>query len=372
MLESPHFVRSDLVERIYDAPLPGASWAPVTEGLMEELGGVQGLLGRFDPHAHEMLAKSGSIDDSIVALCQAEYNENPWVDSVLQAPPGRIVALDSYMRLTELEKTGFYADILRPSGVAHCIGAVLRSDEDAWLSIGFGRSRQAGRFEQSHLDMVAAYLPHLRRAAALADRLDGFALIQNAELEALDMLGTGVVLVDATGCVLLANRAARALAGSALRLPARRMPGCADRGAAPAFRAAVLAAVAGQAPSPVRFRDTADAPVIMVAAPIGAGVATRLMTTGGLTRPAAVLFLLTAAGQTGPSIPLLQALWGLTPTEARVAAELAFGDEEVEVARRLRIGPSSLKTHRRRIFEKVGVKRRGQLIRILARLPISP
>ncbi|HEY4250187.1 MAG TPA: helix-turn-helix transcriptional regulator [Roseomonas sp.] len=363
----------DLVERIYDAALDGADWHAATHGLMDAIGGVQGLLLRFDATTHNPVGLAGSISDDLVALCQAQHHANPWTDAVMRAGPGRIVSMDRHMRLGEIEKTGFYADVLRPGGVAHGAGVMLRADDDAWLGIAFGRGRGGGPFGAAQMDLLEAYLPHMRRALALADRFDGLAQVRRAELEALDMLGAAALLVDDAGRVLLANRAARALdAGGALLLAPGRAPACADRDAAAAFQSAVAAAASGLAPPPIRFRDALDTPLIMIAAPLGGAAADRLSFAGMAGRAAAVLFLITATGGAGPSIPLLQALWGLTPAEARVAAELALGDGEADAARRLGIALSSLKTHRQRIFEKTGVTRRGQLVRLLARLPSGP
>lgn len=370
MIRSTPVLHPDLVERIYDAASDGAGWHAATQGLMDAVGGVQGLLNRFDAQGHDTVGKAGSITDDVLAVCQAVHHANPWVDAVIGAGPGRIVNFDACMPPGEMEKTGFYADVLRPGGVAHGVGLMIRAGDEAWLGIGLGRSRRGGPFGRPEIDVLEACLPHMRRALALADQFDGLAHVQRAELEALDILGTAAMLIDSAGRVLLANRAARALdAGGALTLPAGQAPRCTDRFAIAAFQAAVVAAAAGLAPPPVRFRDSADAPHILVAAPLGRGAVDRLSAAGAPGRAAGVLFVFTAGGGAGPSAPLLQALWGLTPAEARVAAELALGDGEADIARRLGIAPSSLKTHRRRIFEKIGVTRRGQLVRLLARLP---
>jgi len=52
----------------------------------------------------------------------------------------------------------------------------------------------------------------------------------------------------------------------------------------------------------------------------------------------------------------------LTPTEAKVAALVAEGSTDAQVATQLLMGPETVKTHLSRVFAKVGVANRKELI----------
>jgi DNA-binding CsgD family transcriptional regulator len=182
--------------------------------------------------------------------------------------------------------------------------------------------------------------------------------LRRAEFDALDLLGVAAVMIDASARVTSVNRAAETLAcDGALRLTASRIR-CADHAARARFDQAILAATAGRRPDPVSFRSPDGATHAMSATPVGSA-----------TRRAVVVYVYTGHRDAGPSPKLLEALYELTPAEARVAAELALGDGEAAAARRLGVSVNSVKTHRRRVFEKVGVQRLAQLVRLLARLP---
>ena len=57
--------------------------------------------------------------------------------------------------------------------------------------------------------------------------------------------------------------------------------------------------------------------------------------------------------------------YGLTPAETRVASELLVGDGIAGVARRLQVAEATARTHRIRVFQKTGVRRQAELVRLI-------
>jgi DNA-binding CsgD family transcriptional regulator len=365
-------LRSELIESIYDGALDGSAWAPMLDGICAEVPSSQALMMRAGGAVFEPVAVTGTIDtiaNSTVSLFFTEYRSNPWMHGVL-ASAGRAALLDAHTPLRELEKTGFYADILYPNGMIHGTGITVAADDDQWVNIGLARGRDTGPYQPEEGALLEAYILHLRRALALSARFDAFGQLRRAELSALDRIGTAALLVDRAGGLLTANTAARGLAArGVLVLREGEVPACADRVAAQAFLAGTMAATRGLAPPPLRIHDTAATPLIVVAAPLGEATAMRLAGAGAPRHAAAVLFIHGTRGDAGPAPALLHDLFGLTPAEARVAAEIALGDGEREAARRLGISANTVRTHRQRIFAKIGITRRGELIRLFSALP---
>ncbi len=64
----------------------------------------------------------------------------------------------------------------------------------------------------------------------------------------------------------------------------------------------------------------------------------------------------------------------LTPTEALVLERLAARDSTGQIARSLRIGMPTLRTHLHRLFEKTGTRRQAELVTLLfqSSLPLEP
>jgi DNA-binding CsgD family transcriptional regulator len=58
---------------------------------------------------------------------------------------------------------------------------------------------------------------------------------------------------------------------------------------------------------------------------------------------------------------------GLSPQQAAVVAELAAGGTEAEAAERLSLAAPTLHTHIRRVYERLGLRSRAELLALLAR-----
>jgi len=58
--------------------------------------------------------------------------------------------------------------------------------------------------------------------------------------------------------------------------------------------------------------------------------------------------------------------YGLTQAEARVALAAADGAMNGEIARKLRLSRNTIKTHLRRVYDKMGIRRQAELVRVLA------
>lgn len=76
-----------------------------------------------------------------------------------------------------------------------------------------------------------------------------------------------------------------------------------------------------------------------------------------------------------PDPALLQGLFGLTPTEAVVAAGLAEGMNSAELALSLGVQPNTVQSHIKRTLLKSGARRQSQLVSLILRsvaMPLHP
>jgi DNA-binding CsgD family transcriptional regulator len=67
---------------------------------------------------------------------------------------------------------------------------------------------------------------------------------------------------------------------------------------------------------------------------------------------------------------VVAALFELTPSEARVFSYIAAGRMVAEVAATLNIGESTVRTHLLRLYDKTGVRRQAELVRMAASLAV--
>ena len=61
--------------------------------------------------------------------------------------------------------------------------------------------------------------------------------------------------------------------------------------------------------------------------------------------------------------------FGLWPAEGRVATAIAEGASPEEVARSRRVSLTTVRTQLRGVFEKMGVRRQSEMVRMLLELP---
>jgi DNA-binding CsgD family transcriptional regulator len=82
-------------------------------------------------------------------------------------------------------------------------------------------------------------------------------------------------------------------------------------------------------------------------------------------RPAVCVVIADPDRQEALPTERLQALYGLTAAEAKLAMRLAMGDELKSAAERLGISYSTARTHLAAIFRKTETRRQGDLIKVL-------
>lgn len=87
--------------------------------------------------------------------------------------------------------------------------------------------------------------------------------------------------------------------------------------------------------------------------------------------PAMVMVFLTRQDAQVPlAASVLNALFDLTPTEARVARQLASGLRPDEIALQFNVAPTTIAFHLRNVFAKTGTHRQADLVALLLSLPV--
>jgi DNA-binding CsgD family transcriptional regulator len=180
----------------------------------------------------------------------------------------------------------------------------------------------------------------------------------------LDALKLGVVLANADGRILYANRAAQEMMREGGPLRDRIGVLRAESGAASAeIRAAIRQAGRGSGNGrtghAVRLADLDHAPV----------VAHVLALAAGEPEPGAVAAVfINPAVDDRESAQAVAATFGLTPAETRVLGRVLSGSSVAKAAAELCVAATTARTHLDSIFAKTGVSRQFQLLRLAAQI----
>jgi DNA-binding CsgD family transcriptional regulator/PAS domain-containing protein len=237
---------------------------------------------------------------------------------------------------------------------------------------GAGRHEQQGIITAREVELGKLLLPHLRRALTISKVLDVRTIAGARIAEALDALRCAVVLTNEQGTILHANLAAEHMLheGSHIQSVHGILQATAPSAAFELRSALTLAArnevSVGKAGLAIRLTERDGSPIMAHVLPMtGSDLRSRL-------QPAAVAAVFIGAppdAQDGADA--VAATFGLTQAETRVLASLFTGRTLAGTAANLGIAGTTAKTHLEHIFQKTGVTRQTELMRLWTEL-ISP
>jgi DNA-binding CsgD family transcriptional regulator len=284
--------------------------------------------------------------ESAPAFYENEYLHDDVVKFSRLARGLRPVATLSEATLGVLSRSRLYRELAPANGFrGDSLRAAFVAGGSCWGAAALVRRDPRLHFTQADVSFMAAIGAHVAEGLRAAVLLD-----------ALEPRSGGPPAAEAPGLVILDGHRVRAASGSAeawLEELARDFDGAGDR--LHSALLAVAAAVGGVAD---------DQP----AAPAAAVVRTRsgrwlglhglrLETDSGDQEVAVIL----EAARPPQLTAVVMSAYGLTPREREVAQQVVSGASTAEASAALHISPYTLQDHLKSIFDKVGVRSRGEL-----------
>lgn len=359
------------LDLIYEAALEPERWPEALIRVADELGAIGGMLTGISLSTPEKgWFVNARLDPDIVRIFLERHQDNPWSRVMAGEPFGKPVCTASRVDHALIRGTPFDDEVLAPQGVASVVAIALPLGRELDAGgVGFSLRAPADRRLLEHAAHLA---PHLQRAAMISLKLAGFGALNAALADALSRLGQSVFLVDGDGRVVFASAAAETLLRSSDTLHTEQGRLSASRTVetralrrliADATRTALgEGAAAGGTlaiPSP-----TGETPLAVVVAPLR-----DLRPWLGGARPTAIVLAGAPGVAPTASATTLRALYRLTPAEATIAAAIGGGRPLTDAAADLGISPLTARTHLKRVFDKTGVHRQAELVRLVAGLP---
>jgi DNA-binding CsgD family transcriptional regulator len=349
----PELAAARAVGAAHAAAADPARWAEVLDALCEALSADTAAFGLRDAQGRE----TGALCPRTDPAWHARYRDDGLArTNVLWAAAMRVPAgsattdgmalpRDAYLR------SDIYNGFIRPQGMDAVLTLTLSTGPQGTALMTFGRRAGRDGFSGADLDRAGA-LARLISGAAATACAGGAAMFG----QQLDRLGAATFTCDGAGRMLSASHAAEALlAEGTARLTAGRLslPGVPD-----------LPRTLARATRP---RDTWPPPMgTDLAAP---GLSVRVAPwCGGDSLGAApplALVILRRTGAGSATAAALSRRFGLTATEARIAADLATGATLPEAAHRAAVRLTTARTHLQHIFDKTGVRSQVALVALL-------
>ncbi|MDR3485668.1 MAG: LuxR C-terminal-related transcriptional regulator [Bradyrhizobium sp.] len=365
---------SDVIGSIYDCALDPSKWEAVLARICEEFGFSSAMMGisRFpaDPY---VLASTGVDRELLDRLPELSADMGAlwggW-EKVQQFPLDEPIVHSQASPVGMLQGNA-YADQWVARGVADAVIFMIARDATMIGNVGFNRHEAAGPIGDAEINGLRILAPHFRRAVTISNLFDMQRIETATFSNVLDGFNLGIVLVNTELGIVHTNRVAasllaaedpfRAVKGT-LTLPIRAAHEALQRAVRHAAEDDTLLGARGIG-IPAQ-RPHGEASIIHVL-PLKHGLLRH-----GLGHSAiAALFVAPAVASHLPT-DALALLYDLTPAEVRVFELIVSGETSAEIAKRLGVAHSTVKTHLIRLFQKTGCQRQSELVKLAAGLSL--
>ena len=312
------------------------------------------------------------VDDPAAYWQRVNAAEPPMARVIAESPGLEVSFLDDDMTPEALEQSRFYHEIMVPADIRHMAGLLFWENQHFFAHIGLARSAARGPFTPAERESIRMIHPHFAAALTRVKALDRLKFVSSLLAESLEHPSDGLVLLDFRQNVVFHNSAAdqacrmwrggpEAAARNRRRGEVFRLPDDLQAAAARLIQ---------------RFLDTSrrgagDGPIVEHPTHPGLpGLAARMQVILPRNHAASPhlrieLSRIIAEQEAAP-------VFKLSDAEHRVALLVARGLRNEEVAAQLSLSVNTVRAHLRQVFEKLGIRHRGQLAAKLAATPKAP
>ncbi len=296
---------------------------------------------------------------------------DPRRQQLMRYPLGYVLLCHEHFDEAFVHRSEFFNEFSLPAGRRWVMGTTLW--EDTGTVAIFAVFRPPGRPSYSEADRarLRRLLPHLRRAFRLDQQFRAARAEASLGRSLLDALPQALLATDAAGRIRHANRAAEVLlgAGTTLRQRQGRLAAAipAETAALQAALRRAIEAPPGADPGPAAslvLHDRDGARLAVTVTPLS-----RRAILGDLPEGPLALVSATPLDPPRADPAPLRVAFGFTGAEAALAAALVGGQRLDAIAAARGVRMPTVRTQLRAVFDKTGVTRQAELVRLLARLP---
>lgn len=359
------------VSAIYDAGLDPTLWPAALERMAEMLNTTSAAVGFLDARSRVAFRAQARTDEQAALEYANRYRLiDPVFKAVSSRPAGKAFSDEMFVPKPELWRSRLYDEWCRPHDMEHAIQAFASREGEHSAAVTFSRPRRKEAFSFSEVDMVTTLLPHVARAFQVQMRLQAAHVAKESTADALDRMPQAVMLVSAQARVLHANQSATRLLQSGHKLDAGPLGLRASRPEQTNMLRALIARASGPGPDRVggsmllHYHDRGDRLVVHV-------VPCRRAEATWLSSNLPTAMVIVAEPHRGGAISVeraLQAMFGLTPAEARTTCFVARGVGVEAAAAALGIKPSTVRTQLIHVYQKTGTGRQAELAELVGQI----
>jgi DNA-binding CsgD family transcriptional regulator/PAS domain-containing protein len=368
-------VLSKLLGTLYDAAADPLQWPRFLCEVTRAFHGNNAALVIHDvKHLTSAASLHWGIDQSVIRRYDEYYGQRDiWRQKALShSYPGWIATSEEVCSMAELQRSEFYNDLLGPNDMAHAMWSLVEQSDSRYTNFGVYRGLGKGEFKEHEVQLLRFLAPHMKRAFAIHFQFADLKHRGESLQAALDALSAGVILVGHKMRIVAMNRNATKLVAESDGLLAIQEVLRADS----AGETSLLERLVAEAEATSNGRGLGPAGAMLVSRKSRSSLQLLVTPVRNLkfdvaSNVKAIVFVNDPDQRVRPSQSALEALFGLTPAEYRVAVLLGDGHAPPVIAEILVVSRNTLKSQLSSIYRKTGTSSQSQLVRILSKLAIN-
>jgi DNA-binding CsgD family transcriptional regulator len=361
---------SRIISLIYEAAVGGSEeWNTALLNLSDLFGGWTANAALVDVRTFAGQWDAVRIDlASFESYAQYYGALNPVNHALTTLPTGSVYFDYTTTPQNEMIMSEFYNDWARPNDLGGCMGVLaLREDSKLGL-VCISRPLHKPDFDEGYRAAMELLAPHLKLAMQVRQRLATSRSECALACSALDQLSHGVMLLSPSGALQFSNAAMKDILEQ--RDGLQIVQGGLIIASTPATTRTIRrmiekALTVGKGSSTALGRPTGKQDLHVLIMPISAALSERVQASAG-----AIMFVTDPECVVLQSAECLREIFGLTAAEAIVAQEIGTGAGVKQVARRLAVSETTVRTHLQKVFVKTGTDRQARLTKLLASLGV--
>lgn len=351
-----------LIDDIYEAAAHPELWPKALRSLADVTGSIDATMGGQTAALVPLLVTARTDPDNVRSYAEHYHSRNAMQLAVHGVPVGQAVLDYNLLDMAAFQSGAFFNEWCRPQGYLRG-GALNLATSQGWRATLMVSGRN--EYNREAVRILSAMTPHLIRAFQLNQLLHETQAIGLGAFAALEYLDRGALLVGAGGKVKPANHLAEAILehGDGLMLHNGQLI-CTSRA-----ETAALHRLIAQCSRGVAVRDEGT---MQVTRSEGRGPLTVQCLPfpasnwwPGFNQQWAMIFVTDPDARMVQATERLRQRYGLTPAEARLAWEIVRGGGRKAAAESRGISVATARSQLTSIFDKTGVRRQSELVRLL-------
>jgi DNA-binding CsgD family transcriptional regulator/PAS domain-containing protein len=336
---------AELTGLIYDAAFDEQLWVTVMNRMADAVGGGATAMIRKNLTTGQGTGLFGRIEEAQFSDYFGRFARiNPLAEAIAPLPAGAFLIDWQVIQKPRLMQSEYYNDFLLRRDIHGVLGLMVWRQGDEAAIINLTRPPAKGEFLPEHADLLAPFMPHLRRAIGLAEQMPAWRGQTAGFDAALAGWHTAVLVLDGTGRVLYANSAAERVLSEqdGLRI---------SHGTVGSPNLLAVKRPSGRRPYAVHIAPCRPGHIGLFPSPARV-----------------VLTIADLDAESGPDRETLRALFGLTAAQASVAALITRGRDLRDIAMTLGISLYTVRRHLADVMAKTDTNSQVALVSLLSRL----